>query len=185
MPLHLCLLIFFLFRIYCLICSNVLHTKNGRRFIPTAFNRYRWKLNREINGILTKLIKGRLDSATKMGHGPDSYGTDLLGLMMASNQGELKGNQQNLLRMGIPEIIGECKTFFFAGHETTATLLPWACLLLATHPEWQDRAREEIVALCGKSPDVIPSMEAMNQMKIVSNNVEESLNPKTPLTPKP
>ena len=146
----------------------------GCRFIPTAFNRYRWNLNREIVGILTKLIKGRLELAAKMGHGPDSYGTDLLGLMMASNQGELKGNQKNLSRMGIPEIIGECKTFFFAGHETTATLLPWACLLLATHPEWQDRAREEIVALCGKSPDVMPSMEAMNQMKIVSNKVERS-----------
>ena len=155
----------------------------GCRFIPTAFNRYRWNLNREIVGILTKLIKGRLELAAKMGHGPDSYGTDLLGLMMASNQGELKGNQKNLSRMGIPDIIGECKTFFFAGHETTATLLPWACLLLATHPEWQDRAREEIVALCGKSPDVMPSMEAMNQMKIVSNNVEEALNPKTPLKP--
>ena len=149
----------------------------GCRFIPTAFNRYRWNLNREIVGILTKLIKGRLELAAKMGHGPDSYGTDLLGLMMASNQGELKGNQKNLSRMGIPEIIGECKTFFFAGHETTATLLPWACLLLATHPEWQDRAREEIVALCGKSPDAMPSMEAMNQMKIVSTNVEEAPNP--------
>ena len=160
-----------------------LHTKIGCRFIPTAFNRARWKLNRNINRILTKLIEDRLQSAAKMGHGADSYGTDLLGLMMASNQGELKGNQKNLSRMGIPEIIGECKTFFFAGHETTATLLPWACLLLATHPEWQDRAREEIVALCGKSPDVMPSMEAMNQMKIVSNNVEEALNPKTPLKP--
>ena len=155
----------------------------GCRFIPTAFNRYRWNLNREIVGILTKLIKGRLELAAKMGHGPDSYGTDLLGLMMASNQGELKGNQKKLSRMGIPDIIGECKTFFFAGHETTATLLPWACLLLATHPEWQDRAREEIVALCGKSPDAMPSMEAMNQMKIVSTNVEEALNPKTPLKP--
>ena len=158
----------------------------GCRFIPTAFNRYRWKLNREIVKILTKLIKDRLQSAGKLGHGPDSYGSDLLGLMMASNQGELKGNsQKNLSRMGIPEIIGECKTFFFAGHETTSTLLPWACLLLATHPEWQDRAREEIVALCGKSADVMPSMEAMNQMKIVSNNVEGSLNPNKPLIPQP
>ena len=155
----------------------------GCRFIPTAFNRYRWNLNREIVGILTKLIKGRLELAAKMGHGPDSYGTDLLGLMMASNQGELKGNQKNLSRMGIPEIIGECKTFFFAGHETTSTLLTWAFLLLGKHTEWQDRAREEIVALCGKSPDAMPSMEAMNQMKIVSNNVEEALNPKTPLKP--
>ena len=143
----------------------------GCRFIPTAFNRYRWNLNREIVGILTKLIKGRLELAAKMGHGPDSYGTDLLGLMMASNQGEVKGNQKNVSRMGIPEIIGECKTFFFAGHETTATLLPWACLLLATHPEWQDRARDEVVSLCGKNTmDSVPTIEAVNQMKIVSQS---------------
>ena len=130
------------------------------------------------------MVKGRLDSAAAMKMGDDDlYGSDLLGLMMAANQGKLKETSKKNLSMDIPEIIGECKTFFFAGHETTATLLPWACLLLATHPEWQDRAREEIVALCGKSPDVMPSMEAMNQMKIVSNNVEEALNPKTPLKP--
>ena len=145
--------------------------KMGCRFIPTAFNRYRWNLNREIVGILTKLIKGRLELAAKMGHGPDSYGTDLLGLMMASNQGEMKGNQKNLSRMGIPDIIGECKTFFFAGHETTSTLLTWAFLLLGTHTEWQDRARDEVVSLCGKNTtDSVPTIEAVNQMKIVSQS---------------
>ena len=148
-----------------------LHTKNGCRFIPNAFNRSRWKLNRNINRILTKLIEDRLHSAAKMGHGADSYGTDLLGLMMASNQGEMKGNQKNLSRMGIPDIIGECKTFFFAGHETTSTLLTWAFLLLGTHTEWQDRARDEVVSLCGKNTmDSVPTIEAVNQMKIVSQS---------------
>ena len=166
LKINICLLrlCFLFFRTSCLICLNACTF----RFIPNAFNRARWKLNRNINRILRKLIEDRLRSAAKMGHGADSYGTDLLGLMMASNQGEMKGNQKNLSRMGIPEIIGECKTFFFAGHETTSTLLTWACLLLGTHTEWQDRARDEVFSLCGKSTDIVPTIETLNQMKIVS-----------------
>ena len=139
----------------------------GCRFIPTAFNRYRWKLNREIVRILTKLIKDRLQTAAKLGLGPDSYGTDLLGLMMASNQGELKGNQKNLSRMGIPEIIGECKTFFFAGHETTAGLLAWTMVLLSLNQEWQDKARKEALEICGDKEDLEPN--SLSRLKIVKH----------------
>ena len=115
------------------------------------------------------------------------YGDDLLGLMLSESQKMGRPVQADTTSMAqdfgrrkqdtvqpltMQQLVDECKTFFFAGHETTSTLLPWACLLLATHPEWQDRAREEVVALCGKSADVMPSIEALNQMKIVSNIVE-------------
>ena len=99
----------------------------------------------------------------KVGHGEESYGTDLLGLMMASNQGDEladhpnQKNKKGIARMGIPDIIGECKTFFFAGHETTSTVLTWACLLLASNPQWQERAREEVIALCGRDADMVPT----------------------------
>ena len=107
----------------------------------------------------------------KSGHdrADSSYGNDLLGLMMAANhQRELKADKKKNLSMmmSISEIIGECKTFFFAGHETTSTLLTWASLLLATNPEWQDRAREEVLAVCGRTE--VLTAEAMGHLKIVS-----------------
>ena len=63
------------------------------------------------------------------------YGSDLLGIVMTANQNELGGTQKDL-SMAIDEIMDECKTFFFAGHETTSNLLTWAVLLLAIYPEW-------------------------------------------------
>ena len=93
------------------------------------------------------------------------YGNDLLGLMIASNKGQLQGNKKKF-RMGLDEIVNECKTFFFAGHETTSTLLTWTFLLLASNPDWQERAREEVLTLCGL--EELPTAESINRLKVVS-----------------
>lgn len=44
------------------------------------------------------------------------------------------------------EIRDQCATMFFAGSETTARLLFWACYLLAMDSEEQTRVREEVTA---------------------------------------
>lgn len=69
-------------------------------------------------------------------------------------------------KMGIEEIIDECKTFYFAGKETTANFLTWVILLLALHEDWQKKAREEVVCVFGlhKHPDA----EGLGNLKTVS-----------------
>ncbi|MCO5580866.1 hypothetical protein L7F22_034738 [Adiantum nelumboides] len=57
----------------------------------------------------------------------------------------------------------QCKTFFFAGHETTSSLLTWAVFLLSIYPEWQERARDEVKDLFG-TPH--PDAEALSKMKV-------------------
>jgi len=47
------------------------------------------------------------------------------------------------------EMVDECKTLFFGGHEMTALGLSWTLLMLAAHPEWQEALREEVVAAGG------------------------------------
>ncbi|MCO5567392.1 hypothetical protein L7F22_021082 [Adiantum nelumboides] len=47
----------------------------------------------------------------------------------------------------IEDIIDECSTFFFAGHDTIASLLTWAAMLMAAYLDWQEHAREEVLGM--------------------------------------
>lgn len=141
----------------------------GSSFLPTAFNRHRWRLTKQINSILGQIICKRLD---RMESGSAAVlENDLLGLMLAAFKEESKGNHETS-RMTLHDLIAECKTFFFAGHETTSTLLTWAIFLLSIHPEWQEKAREEVKTLFGSAH---PDPEALNKMKIVGMILNETL----------
>ncbi|XP_051200979.1 cytochrome P450 CYP72A616 [Lolium perenne] len=131
----------------------------GFRFIPTKKNRRRNYLNQEIRSSLRKLIE---INGTKC---EDSK--NLLGLMLSASKTD------NGFKMGVEEIIDECKTFYFAGKETTANLLTWAMLLLALHKEWQDKARDEVHQVCGKYEH--PSAENLSGLKIVNMVLKETL----------
>lgn len=131
----------------------------GFRFVPTKKNRRRQSLNQEIRNSLRKLIEinGRKCEDSK----------NLLGLMLSA------GKADSEFKMGIEEIIDECKTFYFAGKETTANLLTWATLLLALHQEWQDKARNEVLQVCGKYEH--PNAENLSSLKIVNTVLKETL----------
>lgn len=47
-------------------------------------------------------------------------------------------------------LVDNCKSLYFAGHDTTAISASWCLVLLALHPEWQSRIREEITQICNE-----------------------------------
>lgn len=133
----------------------------GFRFIPTKKNRMRWRLEKETRDSLKKLIKMNAETCENS--------KNLLGLLMLAHKDE-EGQTEKL---GEDEIIDECKTFYFAGKDTTANLLTWAFLLLSIHPEWQSKAHEEIHAVFGEYE--LPTAENINKLNIISLILNETL----------
>ncbi|GJN10904.1 hypothetical protein PR202_ga29046 [Eleusine coracana subsp. coracana] len=92
----------------------------------------------------------------------------------ASSAPEEQGKTPAL--MSLDEIIDECKTFFFAGHDTTSHLLTWTSFLLSTHPEWQERLREEVRCEGGDDDDTVARTgDALNKLKLVNMFLLETL----------
>jgi PHYB activation tagged suppressor 1 len=135
--------------------------------MPTKKNWLSWKLDRDIRRSLTSLIVRRTDEAVAVeaeGEEADSGSfRDLLGLMI--NAGERTTARVPVAKaIPVHDMLEECKTFFFAGKQTTTNLLTWATVLLAMHPEWQERARREVLDVCGADE---PSKEHLPKLKTV------------------
>ncbi|OQU92538.1 hypothetical protein SORBI_3001G359500 [Sorghum bicolor] len=146
----------------------------GLKYLPTKNNRLKWMLDKKIKTMLMAIIQPRLAS------NGGGYGDDLLGLMLeaclTTEQGE-KGDELTLT-LTMDEIIDECKTFFFAGHETTSRLLTWTMFLLSVYPEWQERLREEVLRERGKEN---PTADMLNKFKEMTMVLLETLRLYTPV----
>lgn len=105
--------------------------------------------------MLMAIIEGRLAEKDTKG-----YGNDLLGLMLEARALEQEGHQM----LTTQEIVDECKTFFFAGQDTTSHLLTWTMFLLSRYPEWQHKLREEVLRECGNA---VPNPDMVTKLKLV------------------
>jgi cytochrome P450 len=56
------------------------------------------------------------------------------------------------------QVRDEVMTLLFAGHETTATALTWACYLLAVNPQHQDQVRTEVSGLGTPGAEDLPRL---------------------------
>jgi cytochrome P450 len=128
------------------------------------------EINNEVISLLRGLIEKRMQAMKDEG---ESGGKDdLLGMLLESNMRHTDEHGQSSLGMATEDVVEECKLFYFAGMKTTSVLLTWAMVLLSMHPEWQDRAREEVLGLFGRGK---PEYDGMSKLKTVSPRRSMSL----------
>ncbi|KAE9617369.1 hypothetical protein Lal_00034309 [Lupinus albus] len=117
------------------------------------------KLGNEIDKLLLSVISTRKKSK----EGQDQQ--DLLGSLLKENH-EVDGK-----KLSTRELVDECKTFFFGGHETTALAISWTLFLLAMHQDWQTQLRDEIKEVIGDNELDVNMLARLKKMKWVMNEV--------------
>ncbi|XP_027154142.1 cytochrome P450 714C2-like [Coffea eugenioides] len=145
------------------IMSKVLIGVPGLRYVPSKHNRDMWRLKEEIDSMILEVVKTRTETA---------HDKDLLQLILdaAKSEGEKSHFTSDFAANKF--IIDNCKSIYFAGHETTATSASWCLMLLAAHPDWQARVRGEVLEVCGHNP---PDADKFRSMKMLNMVIQEAL----------
>ncbi|KAK7376818.1 hypothetical protein VNO80_02235 [Phaseolus coccineus] len=133
----------------------------GFRFLPTKKNRERKRLEKKTY----ESIKALIEESHRAEHSSEN----LLSLLMSSH----KFNNNETQRLRLDEIVDDCKNFYMAGKETSASSLCWALFLLGLNQEWQSKAREEVLTVLG--PNASPTSEALSDLKLVHLILQETL----------
>ncbi|XP_027908929.1 11-oxo-beta-amyrin 30-oxidase-like [Vigna unguiculata] len=139
------------------------------RYLPTAINKKMRAVDKDIHDSIEVIIKKK-EKAMKNG---ETCNEDLLSILLESNKMETQGHGNGTSAgMTYEEVIGECKLFYLAGQETTSSLLVWAMIFLSRYPEWQARAREEVLHVFGNQT---PKFDGLSQLKVVTMVIYEVL----------
>ncbi|KAF8007576.1 hypothetical protein BT93_K1546 [Corymbia citriodora subsp. variegata] len=110
-------------------------------FLPSKANRDLWRIRDEVDSLMLKMVRARQEENRKALK-PEK---DLLQMILESADVDGTMNEKACDSF----VVDICKNIYFAGHETTATTISWCLMLLAVHPEWQDRLHAEILEFCG------------------------------------
>ncbi|RLM60812.1 cytokinin hydroxylase-like [Panicum miliaceum] len=142
----------------------------GSQYFPSKYRREIKRLNGELEQLLKESIQRSREIADE-GRAPSSAcGMGLLGMLLAEmEKKKTRSSGNGELGYDTQTIVDECKTFFFAGHETSALLLTWAIMLLATNPSWQDKARAEVASVCGDAPPTADHLPKLTVLQMVIN----------------
>ncbi|KAJ8774625.1 hypothetical protein K2173_017071 [Erythroxylum novogranatense] len=123
------------------------------------------KIQQGVREAIIGIIKKREIQETK--DEPDCSESDFLGLLLKAYV-----DPDQTKKISIDDLIDECKNFYIAGQETTASGLTWTVLLMAIFKDWQDKAREEVLQQFGHQN---PTADGIGKLKIMSMIINESL----------
>ncbi|XP_027340035.1 11-oxo-beta-amyrin 30-oxidase-like isoform X1 [Abrus precatorius] len=141
----------------------------GWWLLPTAINKKMRQINRDVRALLAGIVNKR-EKAMAAG---EVLSNDLLGILLESNHKEMQENgNKKTAKMTNQDVVEECNAFYLAGQETTSVLLVWTMILLSRFPDWQERAREEVLNVIGNQK---PDYDGLSRLKIVTMILYEVL----------
>ena len=130
------------------------------RWMPRLHRRATLRTARAIRSLIARLTAERME-AISQGTAPDDLATKIM-----TTTDPLTGE-----RFDTAEMIDQVAIFFLAGHETSASALAWALLMLALHPEVQDSVATEARS---ELPDT-PDFAALSRLKHTRAAFRETL----------
>ena len=111
-----------------------------------------WRLSRSLEQAMQRLVKRRLvaigDSSDGISDKKDILTATLSNVLKSKNASS--ATNVSFSTADMDNMTSQLQTFYFAGHDTTATTIAWAYWLLAQHPQVLQRAREEVSTYLGK-----------------------------------
>ena len=119
----------------------------------------------EDQAFMACLVDDLIRKRRAMGDAADN--TDLLGRMITGV------DKQTGLTLPDENIRAQCLTFLIAGHETTSGLLSFAIYFLLEHPEYLDRAREEVDRVLGGTR--LPTFDQLHELIYLRQVLDEAL----------
>ena len=128
--------------------------------VPTPSDLLRRRFRRRWQRLVTRIVAER---RARTGDAPAEGPRDMFDVLAAA----AASDERPMERLG-----DQVGTFIVAGHETTASAMFWACYLLASHPEVQDRIAEEAAGFA-LGPD--DAAEAVPQLTYTRAVVDEVL----------
>nr|ACN33715.1 unknown [Zea mays] len=134
---------------------NVLAEMTGLRFFPSMRNKQAWELHKQVRKLILEIVKESGEDRNLLSAILHSASTSRVGIAEAENF-----------------IVDNCKSIYFAGHESTAVTAAWCLMLLGLHPEWQNRVREEVHEVCRGQPVDSRSLQKMKNLTMV---IQETL----------
>mmetsp|Transcript_34164 Transcript_34164/g.72789 ORF Transcript_34164/g.72789 Transcript_34164/m.72789 type:complete len:490 (-) Transcript_34164:55-1524(-) len=126
-----------------------------KRYFDPVHKWRSWRLSRALERNMQKLVKRRFKKF-QLAEGKEDLKQqkDILSLTLSSvlrSKNSLQtGGAISITSDDMENMTSQLKTFYFAGHDTTATTIAWAYWLLLKNPESLTRAREEVVSALGE-----------------------------------
>jgi len=115
----------------------------GPRWMPRFFRSETRATAAHIRSLIRQMTEARLAMIAK-GNAPDDLATKIL----------TTKDPETGRGFDLDEMVDQVAIFFLAGHETSASALSWSLYLLATHPDWQERAAQEAADYEGTFADL-------------------------------